>query len=154
METDYKNVPHGATPSYDKQDPSKQDSAEWHYEFIGWKTAWSDSVYNKVADPEKWVVVFPVVTWDTIYKAEYLKTKQQYTITFVNDNDSELSTHNYEYGTPVADIVQPTATKDSTAQYTYTFAGWDPAITDVTRTQTYKATYNPILRQYAVTFVD
>jgi hypothetical protein len=40
LETDYKNVPHGTLPSYDEEnDPSKQDSAEWHYEFIGWKTA-------------------------------------------------------------------------------------------------------------------
>ena len=155
LETDYKNVPYGTLPSYDKENnPSKQDTAEWHYEFIGWKTAWSDSVYNKVANPEKWVVVFPVVTWDTIYKAEYLKTKRQYTITFINDNDSELSSEEYNYGTAATDIVQPVATKTPTAQYTYTFARWDPALAEVTWTQTYKATYNSILRQYAVTFVD
>ena len=155
LETDYKNVPYGTLPSYDKENnPSKQDTAEWHYEFIGWKTAWSDSVYNKVANPEKWVVEFPAVTWDTIYKAEYSKTRIEYTITFVNDNDSPLSTRDYPYGTAASDIVQPTAMKDSTAQYRYEFAGWNPALADVTWTQTYKATYNEILRQYSVTFVD
>jgi hypothetical protein len=39
LETDYKNVEYGTFPSYDEQNPSKEDTAEWHYEFIGWKTA-------------------------------------------------------------------------------------------------------------------
>jgi hypothetical protein len=43
---DYKEVAYGGFPSYDVKDgsgnikyPSKEDTAEWHYEFIGWKTA-------------------------------------------------------------------------------------------------------------------
>jgi hypothetical protein len=65
-----------------------------------------------------------------------------------------LSSEDYEYGTAASDIVQPTATKASTAQYRYEFAGWNPELAEVTRSQTYKATYNEILRQYAVTFVN
>jgi hypothetical protein len=38
LETD-NDVPYGTIPSYDKQNPSKEDTAQWHYEFVGWKIA-------------------------------------------------------------------------------------------------------------------
>ena len=46
----------------------------------------------------------------------------------------------------------PTPTKAATAEFTYTFAGWTPAITAVTGSQTYTATFNAIKNQYEIIF--
>ena len=63
------------------------------------------------------------------YKATYTETKNSYTITWKNDDGSVIDTTTVEYG------VVPThadATKATTAEYTYTFAGWTPEIVAVT----------------------
>ena len=120
LETD-NDVNHGSHPQYNGATPTKTDTAEWDYEFIGWTKNGVDVDINT-----------ETVTSNVIYKAEYSKTRRQYTITFVNDDDSQLSTHDYPYGTAVADISQPTATKASTAQYRYEFAGWYPELAEVT----------------------
>ena len=66
----------------------------------------------------------------------------KYTIKFVDEDGTEISSKEYDYGTSANDIVKPDApTKDATAEYTYKFAGWDSELTDVTGNKTYKATY-------------
>ena len=63
-------------------------------------------------------------------------------IRFENWDGTVLQATEYPKGTPAADIVEPVnPTKPADAQYTYTFAGWAPAITDVTQNATYRATY-------------
>ncbi|MBR5311380.1 MAG: InlB B-repeat-containing protein [Clostridia bacterium] len=77
----------------------------------------------------------------------------QYTITFVNDDGTELQSTNVAYGeTPV--YTGETPTKAATAQYTYTFAGWTPEITAVTGEATYTATYSETVNEYTVKFID
>jgi hypothetical protein len=120
LETD-NDVNHGSHPQFDETTPTKTDTAEWDYEFETWT--------KNGVDVD---ITTETVTSNVIYKAKYSETKKEYTITFVNDNDSPLSTRDYPYGTAAGDIVQPTATKDSTAQYRYEFAGWNPALADVT----------------------
>jgi hypothetical protein len=44
--------------------------------------------------------------------------------------------------------------KESTAQYTYTFSGWNPAIVPVTEDATYTAVFKATVRSYKVTFLD
>ena len=44
--------------------------------------------------------------------------------------------------------------KDSTAQYHYTFAGWSPEVTAVTSEASYRATFSAELRSYPVVFKD
>ncbi|MBR5644221.1 MAG: leucine-rich repeat protein, partial [Salinivirgaceae bacterium] len=121
-------------PSFDGT-PTRPATAQYTYTFDKW-------------DPE-----IAAVTKDQDYKATYSQTVNTYTITFVDDDNTTLKTlENVPYGeTPV---YGSDPTKAQTAQYTYSFAGWTPAITAVTGAQTYKATYNSTLRSYTITFVD
>ena len=78
-------------------------------------------------------------------------TAHPYTIRFVNDNGTELQSGAVPYGaTPSYSGATPT--KAATAQYTYTFDKWSPAIAAVTGNQTYKATYKQTTRNYTVTW--
>ncbi len=99
---------------------AKDVSAEYTYTFAGWT-------------PE--VVA---VTGEATYRATFDATKNSYAITWLNDDDSVIDTTTVEYGTvPTHDD----ATKDATAEYTYTFAGWTPEVVAVTGEATYKATF-------------
>ena len=76
---------------------------------------------------------------------------RKYTVTFLDEDGSTLSSEEWEYGTT------PTCedpTKPSTEQYTYTFAGWSPEVVPVTGNATYTATYTSDLRKYTITFLD
>ena len=69
----------------------------------------------------------------------------------MNDDDTQIDQTSVEYG------VVPThedPTKQPTAQYGYTFAGWSPAISAVTGNATYKATYTDTINQYTISWLD
>ena len=119
-------------------DPTKAETDEYTYTFAGWRPAISK------------------VTGDATYRATYTGAKRQYTVTFVDeDGTSVLQKAAYDYGTAAADIVKPDdPIKAKTDEYTYTFAGWSPAIKDVTGDATYRATYTVAKKPYTVTFVD
>jgi hypothetical protein len=53
------------------------------------------------------------------------------------------------YGTEPTPPSDPTRPADT--QYTYTFNGWDPAISNVTKAQVYTATYTTTVNQYTAT---
>ena len=127
------NFAYGVTPVYSGETPTKEATAEFTYTFAGWTPA------------------ITAVTGSQTYTATYNSVKKQYEIIFQNEDGTELQRSNFAYGvTPVYSGETPT--KEATAEFTYTFAGWTPAITAVTGSQTYTATYNSVKKQYEIIF--
>ena len=118
-------------------DPSKTADAQYTYKFAGWD--------NDIED----------VTGDATYTATYTSTINKYTVKFVNYDGTVLSSETYDYGTAAADIKIPAApSKAADAKYTYKFAGWDKAVSDVKGDVTYTATYTSTINKYTVKFVN
>ena len=118
---DTTTVEYGVVPTH--ADPTKAATDEYTYTFAGWTPT---------------VVA---VTGATSYKATYTATKKSYTITW--DVNGTTSTETYEYGATPS-YKDGTPTKPATAQFTYTFAGWNPAISSVTGAQTYTAQFDAV----------
>ena len=114
-------------------DPTRAATAQYTYTFAWW-------------NPE-----VAKITKKTVYTATYTATVNQYTITFVDeDGTTELDEQTLDYwATPV--YAGETPTKEATAQYTYTFSGWTPAIATVTADATYTATYSSEVNEYDLT---
>ena len=128
---DKTTVEYGIVPTH--ADASKAATAEYTYTFTGWDNT-------------------PVaVTGDATYKATFSATKNSYTITWLNEDNSLIDKTTVEYG------VVPThadATKENTAEFTYTFAGWDNTPVAVTGDATYKATFSATKNKYTITWID
>lgn len=127
---------YGATPSYRLSElPTKPADAQYTYTFSGWSPEIND------------------VVGEAIYTAQYSSTINKYTVTFLNDDGTELQSGLWEYGsTPVYSGSTPE--KASTAEFDYTFAGWDREIDEVTGDTTYTATYTSSTRGYTVEWRD
>ena len=109
-------------PSYDGETPVKTD-AQYTYTFAGW-TPLTTSVNR-----------------DVTYTATYTKTVRNYTVTWLNEDGTELEKdENVPYGTvPTYDGDTPAKAAD--AEFAYDFAGWDQEISEVTGDVTYTATF-------------
>ena len=125
-------VDEGTAPT-PPSDPTREATAQYTYTFA-W---WNPTVGN--------------ITKKTTYTATYTQTVNKYDITFVDeDGTTELDSQELDYwATPV--YAWETPTKEATAQYTYTFSGWTPAIATVTEDATYTATYSSTVNQYTAT---
>ena len=82
------------------------------------------------------------VTGEATYMAEYDSTLNKYQITFMNGEDV-LQSSEVEYGA-MPEYTGEAPTKDATAQYTYTFKGWTPALAEVTGEATYTAEFDSL----------
>lgn len=87
---------------------------------------------------------------DVTYTATYTPAYIDYTVVFVDEDNTVLSTRTYHYGDTV--VAPATPTKVSTNIYSYIFAGWDKSVTNCDGNATYKATYNAEYINYTVVF--
>jgi len=113
------------TPAYDGNEPTKAETAQYTYTFSGWDAGTTEGTV-------------------TTYKPLFNETMKRYSVTFVDyDGKTVLKEAiSYDYGTDAADIALPDdPERKADAQYSYTFTGWDPEISEVTGDATYKATY-------------
>ena len=118
------------------------------YSFTGWNTQadGSGSTYGDKAE------VLNLTTEAGVNITLYAQwTANTYIITFVDeDGITILQSSEVKYGqTP--EYNGETPTKESTAEFDYTFAGWTPQIANVTEEATYKATYTATKRSYTLT---
>jgi hypothetical protein len=116
-------------------DPTKEATAEFTYTFAGWSPT------------------IVAATGAATYTATYTATVNKYLITFVDeDGTTVLASAEYDYGTTPVAPADPT--KEATAQYTYTFSGWDKEIVTVTGAATYTASYTATVNKYLITFLN
>ena len=117
-------------------DPTRENTAQYTYTFAGWDST------------------VAAVTWPKTYKATYDSTVNTYTITWKNYDGTTLETDNNVayWATPTYNSSTPE--KSSTADHTYSFAGWSPAITTVQGDKTYTASFTEHTRQYTVRFLS
>ena len=135
LETDEK-VEYGTLPTYDGETPTKAADTQYTYTFKGWT-------------PD-----VDTVTGNVTYTAVYDSTVNTYTVTWKNENGDVLETdQNVAYGT-VPTYNGATPTKAADAQYTYTFKGWTPAVSEVKGNVTYTASYIRYIRYYRVTWYE
>ena len=137
--------------------PEKKSTPEFDYEFLGWKVKdGSDALVN----PNTTAVIA-----DVTYEAVFKQITRQYTVTWKNSDDAadSLDTQTVDYNNKPTKDPRDQASKASDAQYTYEFKGWklkddktdtivEPKNRAVTENVTYVAVFEPITRQYTVTY--
>jgi len=112
--------------------PTKAADAQYTYTFKAWDKAYTN------------------ITGDTVVTATYTQTLNKYTVTFVNWDDTVITTVQVEYGKGAT--APQTPTKEGDAQYSYTFKAWDKDFSNITGNLTVKATYTQTVNKYTVTF--
>ena len=82
---------------------------------------------------------------------DILLTPVDYTVRFVDEDGATLSEKIYHWGDAIVPPADPVKAEDNT--YTYTFAGWDKAVSDCTGDATYAATYTAHRKPDVVTVI-
>ncbi|MDO4622414.1 MAG: InlB B-repeat-containing protein [Eubacteriales bacterium] len=125
------NVAYGTTPTYEGDTPTKASTEQYSYTFSGWT-------------PE-----VTKVTADVTYKAVYTAVVNEYTITWKNEDGTELAVQKIAYGeTPV--YAGETPVKEADEQFTYAFSGWTPEVTAVSGDAVYTAVFTETTNAYTV----
>jgi len=124
------------------------------------KTAERESTNYYTYDFAQWVTavngteaaVFENVTEDFAVYASFTKTVRNYTVTFLDEDGSEISSkQDYHYSNTIQ--VPENPTKPADKENTYVFAGWDQEPTVVTGNMVFKAIYQAVPIEYTVTFL-
>ncbi len=136
LETDEGVLP-GTEAEYNGETPVKASDAQYTYIFDGWT-------------PEP-----AAVTGDAVYTARFRQSVNAYTVTWQNEDGTEIASGEVEYGT-VPEYTGDTPVKAETAEYIYIFSGWTPEITAVTGAAAYTAVFTQEKKapKYAVQITD
>ncbi|MCF0223580.1 MAG: InlB B-repeat-containing protein [Fibrobacter sp.] len=115
-----------------------KNTEQYTYSFGGWKPA----IVAATADAE--------------YVAIVNTTLNKYMVTFFDaDGETKLSDGEVDYGVkPTAPEASEVTVPENTAQYTYGFGGWSPAVEAVTGATNYTAIIDSVLNKYVVKFFD
>ena len=125
-------VEEGESYSYSGVTPAKDSTAQYNYDFTGWKREGDDNLYTDS---------FPSITSDTTFTAQFEQSARTYTVTWKNgENTLETDTVGYD-ATP--EYNGEAQTKEKDAQYTYTFDGWQSSIDN----QVYTAAQLPNVKE-------
>lgn len=128
IEVDY-DQPFGAAIAFNSATPTKKSTTQYTYAFDGWSTSAGGAV----------VALPATVSGEATFYAHFAATTNTYTITWLRDDGSLIDRTEVAYG------VVPThadPTKAATAEYTYTFTGWDVNPVAVTGIATYTAQFS------------
>lgn len=147
------NVEYGGTAAYSGNTPTKAETAQYTYTFIGWNSNSSASTADDNA--------LTNVTADRNVYAIYTAAEKTFTVTFYNGEELIYTIQNVSYN-GTATYGGDTPAKASTAQYTYTFSGWTKtqggttvdadALTSVTANRSVYAVFTQNERSYTVSY--
>ena len=127
---------YGATPVYSGTKPTKSGDKHYSYTFNDW---------DKTIAP---------VNGDATYTAKYKSVTNQYTVTFVDANGQTLQESTYDYGATPSYSGTVTPSKAKTAEFTYAFDTWSPAISAVSEDIKYTASFTSTVNTYTVRFLN
>ena len=129
-----KSYQHGSIVIYGGVSPTLTSTAQYTYSFKGWDI----EPTNAVEDFE--------------YHAIYDSTIRSYAITFNNTDGSKIESATFEYGKMPS--CSKTPTRAATAEWTFTYKGWKPALDYVTEAASYTAIYDSSKVEYKVVFMN
>ena len=121
------------------EDPVKQGNAQHAYVFDGWD-GYTDGM---------------TVEGNATFTAKFKAVTNEYTYKFLNEDGSVYKETTAPYGTAIT-LPATNPVKENTAQYTYTFAGWD-GFTDgmtVTGDATFTAKFSGTVNKYTYKFLN
>lgn len=146
------------SPQFYGTNPTKTNTTVEKYDWIGWRDE-EGNIYDKNA-------TLPRAKSNVTYTAYFNTTKYQYTITFKNDDNSDLWAGLVDAGTTGAELQalfkqkynEKTGNTDPqkapTVDSVFIFDQWYPALVTVEAAATYTAQYSRSPRQYHVTFYN
>jgi uncharacterized repeat protein (TIGR02543 family) len=138
---DDREVVENTTPTFDSITPILESTNQYEYLFVGW---------SPTIQP---------ATQDVIYYAQFISQPRKYNITWVVDEQVTLIQYHVNYGTALI-YSGLTPIKAASAQYTYTFVGWDldgdlqvDELSTLTGNTTLVAIFSSSLRTYTITWL-